>query len=77
LVALQYFVLGDDPEAGHRYLADYYGELSERIWPGVAKDPEALQAVIRRFEEIGADELILSPIIASLEQAEMLARAVL
>ena len=77
LVALQYFVLGDDPEAGHRYLANYYGEFSERIWAGVAKDPEALEAVIRRFEEIGADELILSPTIASLDQPEVLARAVL
>jgi alkanesulfonate monooxygenase SsuD/methylene tetrahydromethanopterin reductase-like flavin-dependent oxidoreductase (luciferase family) len=76
-VALHYFALGDDVEAGHRYLADYYGEFSERIWPGVAKDPEALQAVIQRFEEIGTDELILSPTIASLEQTEMLARAVL
>jgi alkanesulfonate monooxygenase SsuD/methylene tetrahydromethanopterin reductase-like flavin-dependent oxidoreductase (luciferase family) len=77
LLALQYFALGDDIEAGHRYLTDYYGGFAERIWPGVAKDPEALRSAARRFEEIGTDELFLAPTIASLDQVELVAKALL
>jgi alkanesulfonate monooxygenase SsuD/methylene tetrahydromethanopterin reductase-like flavin-dependent oxidoreductase (luciferase family) len=77
LLALQYFVLGDDLEAGRRYLTDYYGGFAELMWPGVAKDPEAVRTAARRFQEIGTDELFLSPTIASLEQVELLAKAVL
>jgi hypothetical protein len=47
------------------------------MWPGVAKDPEAVRTAARRFQEIGTDELFLSPTIASLEQVELLAKAVL
>jgi alkanesulfonate monooxygenase SsuD/methylene tetrahydromethanopterin reductase-like flavin-dependent oxidoreductase (luciferase family) len=77
LLALHYFALGDDIEAGHRYITHYYGGFGERIWPGVAKDPEAVQSAVQRFEEIGTDELFLWPTIASLDQVELLARVAL
>lgn len=77
LLALHYFALGDDVEAGRRYLTSYYGGFAEQMWPRVAKDPEGVRSLTGRFQEIGADELFLSPTIASLEQVELLAEAAL
>ena len=77
LRALQYFAVGPNSEAGRDYLADYYGPYAERMWPGVPRDADALRESVRRFEEIGTDELIFSPTIGSVEQVELLAQAVL
>jgi alkanesulfonate monooxygenase SsuD/methylene tetrahydromethanopterin reductase-like flavin-dependent oxidoreductase (luciferase family) len=76
LRSLQYFALGPDAEAGREYLMDYYGPFAERMWQSVPRDPEAIRDVLRRFEEAGADEVLLSPTIASLHQVELLAEAV-
>jgi alkanesulfonate monooxygenase SsuD/methylene tetrahydromethanopterin reductase-like flavin-dependent oxidoreductase (luciferase family) len=77
LRGLAYFVLGPDPEPGRRYLADYYGPRAEQIWPMVARDRAALRQTARRFADLGADELVIAPTIASLDQVELLADAVL
>jgi hypothetical protein len=77
LRALQYFALGPEAERGREYLTNYYGPFAERMWPQIPRDPDALRQVVRQFEESGTDELILSPSIASLEQVELSAEAVL
>jgi alkanesulfonate monooxygenase SsuD/methylene tetrahydromethanopterin reductase-like flavin-dependent oxidoreductase (luciferase family) len=77
LRALQYFALGPEPERGREYLTNYYGPFAERMWPQIPRDPDAVRQVVRQFEESGTDELILSPSIASLEQVELSAEAVL
>ena len=77
LRALQYFAVGPRSEAGREYLADYYGPYADRMWPGVPRDADALREVVRRFEAIGADEVVFSPTIGSVEQVELLAQAVL
>ncbi|MDQ6772218.1 MAG: LLM class flavin-dependent oxidoreductase [Candidatus Dormibacteraeota bacterium] len=74
---LHYFALGGNSEKGRDYLADYYGPFADAIWPSVARDREALREVMRGFEEAGTDELYLSPTIASIEQLDLLAEAVL
>lgn len=77
LRALGYFALGPAAEEGRRYLVDYYGKYAERIWPAVPRDRESLKETMRQFEATGADELVFSPAIASLEQVDLLAEAVL
>lgn len=77
LKALQYFALGPRAESGGDYLADYYGEFAQRIWPAVPRDVEGIRESVRAFEEIGTTELFFSPTIASLDQVELLAEAAL
>ncbi len=77
LRGLAYFALGAESERGRDYLVDYYGPLGEQIWPSVARDRAALAEVVRQFEAIGTDELSIAPAIASIEQLELLAEAVL
>lgn len=74
LRALNYFVFGPEAERGREYLVDYYGsQMADMIWPSVPREPAALRETIRRFEATGADELILSPVLASIDQVELLA----
>lgn len=75
--ALQYFALGDRPEEGRAYLSDYYRGSGDAMWPGVPRDREGLREAMGWFEEIGTDELVFSPTIASIEQVELLAEAAL
>src|SRR5207237_565137 len=77
LRALTYFALGPDADRGGDYLGDYYGELGAQIWPRVPRDVEAVRATRAAFEEIGTDVLTFSPTIASLDQVDLLAEAVL
>lgn len=77
LFSLQYFALGPQAETGSSYIQDYYGPFAEYIWPGVPRDAASLAEVARQFEEIGTDELVLVPTIASLEQMELAAEALL
>jgi len=77
LRALTYFALGPDADRGGDYLQDYYGELGAQIWPRVPRDVEAVRATRAAFEEIGTDVLTFSPTIASLDQVDLLAEAVL
>lgn len=75
--ALSYFALGERTESGRDYLIDYYGSFAERIWPSVPRDRDTVAEVAGRFREAGADELIFSPTVASMEQVALLAEAVL
>jgi alkanesulfonate monooxygenase SsuD/methylene tetrahydromethanopterin reductase-like flavin-dependent oxidoreductase (luciferase family) len=77
LRGLSYFALGPRAETGRAYLSDYYGEAGDRMWPAVAREPAALREVVQRFAEMGTDELILSPTIATTDQPELLAEVVL
>jgi alkanesulfonate monooxygenase SsuD/methylene tetrahydromethanopterin reductase-like flavin-dependent oxidoreductase (luciferase family) len=81
IVALSYFALGEKAEEGATsYIKDYYaftGPWADKIAQGVPKSPEAVQATVSRFEDVGVDELILDPTIAELEQVDLLAEVVL
>ena len=77
LRGLTYFAVGPRAERGADYLVDYYGERGVRIWPGVPTRGEELRRVRQSFEEAGADLLTFSPTIASIDQVELLAEAVL
>jgi alkanesulfonate monooxygenase SsuD/methylene tetrahydromethanopterin reductase-like flavin-dependent oxidoreductase (luciferase family) len=77
LRALAYFALGPDADRARKYLVDYYGAMGDAMWPSVPRDPEALRETARQFEAIGTSHLVFSPTIASIEQAELLAEAVL
>jgi alkanesulfonate monooxygenase SsuD/methylene tetrahydromethanopterin reductase-like flavin-dependent oxidoreductase (luciferase family) len=77
LRALAYFALGPDTDRGREYLVDYYGAMGDAMWPQVPRDPEALRETARQFEAIGASHLVLAPTIASIEQVDLLAEAVL
>jgi alkanesulfonate monooxygenase SsuD/methylene tetrahydromethanopterin reductase-like flavin-dependent oxidoreductase (luciferase family) len=81
IVALSYFALGERAEEGSAsYLMDYYaflGPWAEKLAQAVPKMPEAVRDTVRKFEDIGVDELILDPTIADLEQVDLLAEAVL
>jgi alkanesulfonate monooxygenase SsuD/methylene tetrahydromethanopterin reductase-like flavin-dependent oxidoreductase (luciferase family) len=78
LRALQYYALGPDAESGRANLLDYYGrDLTGMIWPSVPLDADSLRQVARRFEEVGATEVLFVPTIGSLQQLELLAQVVL
>lgn len=80
IVALRYFALGPNAEAGaQKSLGDYYafiGPIAERMVAGASKTPEAALEAAKQFEEVGVDELIYFPTIAEVEQVELLADAV-
>lgn len=81
IVALSYFALGDKAEEGAAsYILDYYaftGPWAEKIAQAVPKMPEAVRETVRKFEDIGVDELILDPTIAEVDQVDLLAQTVL
>ena len=69
LVALSYFALGPgNVERGEAYLEGYY-----RVKRPLAPTPEALTARIETIEELGADEMVLFPAVAELDQVDRLA----
>ena len=80
LVALQYFALGPDAEAGaRRGLGDYYafaGPYAERVVENAIKSPEAARESANRFEDVGMDELIYFPSVPETSQVDLLADAV-
>jgi alkanesulfonate monooxygenase SsuD/methylene tetrahydromethanopterin reductase-like flavin-dependent oxidoreductase (luciferase family) len=81
IVALSYFSLGDESvEASRAALLDYYGYLgdwAQGIADSAPRTPDDVRATARRFEDAGVDELILDPTVASLDQVDRLADAVL
>jgi alkanesulfonate monooxygenase SsuD/methylene tetrahydromethanopterin reductase-like flavin-dependent oxidoreductase (luciferase family) len=78
IVCLQYFALGDGAGQGAlAYLSDYYGDFGPRIAQGLPTTPDEVREVTKRFEAVGADELIFDPTVAELNQVELLAEAVL
>lgn len=78
--ALTYFALGDVEEASRAYLLDYYkpmGDMAEMIAGSALRSPEAIQATIASFADLGMDELILVPTISDPSQVDQLAKAAL
>jgi alkanesulfonate monooxygenase SsuD/methylene tetrahydromethanopterin reductase-like flavin-dependent oxidoreductase (luciferase family) len=80
IVALLYFALGPDAEAGaQRGLGDYYafaGQYAERVVATARKTPQAAQEAATQFEDAGVDELIYFPAIPEVQQVDLLADAV-
>jgi alkanesulfonate monooxygenase SsuD/methylene tetrahydromethanopterin reductase-like flavin-dependent oxidoreductase (luciferase family) len=61
-----YFALGD-PEAGERYIRDYYGftgPFVERIVAELLTTPQAVASFLKGYEDAGCDELVLLPAVA-------------
>ena len=79
-VGASYFGLGENAaERGAVYLRDYYsflGPAAERVAGAFPSTVEALRERIQAFEDVGADELMLWPTIAELDQVERLAELV-
>lgn len=75
-VTASYFALGDDAaNRGGPYLRDYYGAnpYTDTVVANLPATPEKLKARIQAFEEVGADELMLWPTIAEIDQLDRLA----
>lgn len=81
LSALAYFSLGDDAEeASRRYLLDYYGyvgEFASQIAGSAHRSVSQLRDVAKGFEDAGFTELYFDPTVATLDQIDRLAAAVL
>ena len=76
MIALAYYALGPDADAGARnYLTDYYGPWGEGMAAAVPKTPEAIRAAQDAFRATGVDELIWDPCIGTVDQVERLAEA--
>ncbi len=75
-VAGLYWGLGPDArERGGAYIRNYYafaGPLAEQIASSFPATTEALKDAIQAYVDIGADELILWPTIADLDQVDRL-----
>jgi len=80
-LALQYFALGDDPEADTRASIGHYyasaGAYAETVVAATAKGEDQVRERIRQFEDAGADELILFPTSPDPDQVDRLASVAL
>jgi alkanesulfonate monooxygenase SsuD/methylene tetrahydromethanopterin reductase-like flavin-dependent oxidoreductase (luciferase family) len=80
LVAQAYFALGD-AEQGRANVRDYYSSLGEElvglVTDGVATGPGQVKDAVAAFAEIGADEMILNPTVADIDEITRLADLVL
>jgi alkanesulfonate monooxygenase SsuD/methylene tetrahydromethanopterin reductase-like flavin-dependent oxidoreductase (luciferase family) len=80
-LALQYFALGDDPEADTRASIGHYyasaGDYAETVVAATAKGDEQVRERIRQFDDAGADELILFPSSPDPDQVDRLASVAL
>jgi alkanesulfonate monooxygenase SsuD/methylene tetrahydromethanopterin reductase-like flavin-dependent oxidoreductase (luciferase family) len=80
VVALSYFSLGDEhTEESLHNLRTYYGflgEWAEGVASGAPRTPEAVRDRAAAFEELGVDELVFDPTVASLDQVDRLVEAV-
>jgi hypothetical protein len=78
---IQYFALGPDPEGDTRdSIGHYYasaGAYAEQAVAATAKGEDQVRERVRRFEQAGADELILFPASPDPKQVDLLASAVL
>jgi probable F420-dependent oxidoreductase len=81
IVALTYYALGKDAQAGATtYIKEYYdylGPWADQIAKSVSLTASALQTLVKRFEDVGVDEVILAPTIAQVDQVDLLADALL
>jgi len=79
IAALIYFGLGDD-DASRESLRRYYaflGEWVEAIVEGAIRSPQAAKDVVRAFADAGVTELVFDPTVASVDEVDRLADAVL
>jgi alkanesulfonate monooxygenase SsuD/methylene tetrahydromethanopterin reductase-like flavin-dependent oxidoreductase (luciferase family) len=80
IVALSYFSLGDEhTEESLHNLRTYYGFLgdwAEGLASGAPRTPQAVRDRAAAFEDLGIDELVFDPTVASLDQVDRLADAV-
>jgi alkanesulfonate monooxygenase SsuD/methylene tetrahydromethanopterin reductase-like flavin-dependent oxidoreductase (luciferase family) len=80
MVAARYYRLGpNSQEPGERYIRDYYafgGDTAEQVVQSMLSTPEAIKEAIQAYEGIGADELVLWPTVAALDQIDRLAEVV-
>lgn len=79
IAALVYFGLGDD-EASRASLRRYYGFLGEwieAIVDGALRSPQAVKDAVRAFADVGVTELVFDPTVASVDEVDRLADAVL
>jgi alkanesulfonate monooxygenase SsuD/methylene tetrahydromethanopterin reductase-like flavin-dependent oxidoreductase (luciferase family) len=81
LSALAYFSLGDDAEeASRRYLLDYYaftGDFAGRIAESAHRSIPQVRDAAKGFEDAGFTEFYFDPTVATLDQIDRLAAAVL
>jgi alkanesulfonate monooxygenase SsuD/methylene tetrahydromethanopterin reductase-like flavin-dependent oxidoreductase (luciferase family) len=80
IVALSYFSMQDDRvEESKRNLLDYYGHLewAAALAEGTPRGADAVRDTVKRFEEVGVDELVLDPTVADLAEVDLLAETVL
>jgi alkanesulfonate monooxygenase SsuD/methylene tetrahydromethanopterin reductase-like flavin-dependent oxidoreductase (luciferase family) len=79
LVCTAYFALGPGAvERGGAYLTGYYaymGLRAEQIVEGMVSTAEDLRSTRDRYQAIGADELILWPCVADLDQLDLVVDA--
>lgn len=76
--ALGYYAIGDDVAAeAEGNLKGYYGAYGDRIWSRAVKTAADAKQRIHLFDEAGCDEYILFMAAPAVEQAELLAEAVL
>ena len=75
-----YFALGPRAEEGIRtYVGDDYAYLGPAVGAMIeatARTEEGVRVIIQGFTDVGADELILWPCVAELDQVERLAALV-
>ncbi|HEX5383773.1 MAG TPA: LLM class flavin-dependent oxidoreductase [Propionibacteriaceae bacterium] len=81
LSALNYFSLGDDAEQlSRQYLFDYYrfaGDFAPRIAESAHRSASQVREVAKMFEDAGFTEMYFDPTVATLDQVDRLADAVL
>jgi alkanesulfonate monooxygenase SsuD/methylene tetrahydromethanopterin reductase-like flavin-dependent oxidoreductase (luciferase family) len=79
IAALTYFGLGDD-DASRASLRGYYRFMTDwvdAIVESAARTPQAAKDIVQAFAGVGVTELVFDPTIASLDQVDRLADAVL
>ncbi|NJQ15663.1 LLM class flavin-dependent oxidoreductase [Streptomyces bohaiensis] len=79
LVGLNYVSLGD-PDRGRANVADYYaatGQYQDIVVGNVHTSAESVRDAVKQFEDLGVDELILSPGTDDLDEVTRLADIVL
>jgi alkanesulfonate monooxygenase SsuD/methylene tetrahydromethanopterin reductase-like flavin-dependent oxidoreductase (luciferase family) len=80
LVAIAYFAIGD-VDQGRASVHDYYSfggpDLAGLISGSLSGGAEEIRDTVKSFEDIGADELVLGPAVADLDEISRLADVVL
>ena len=79
IAALVYFGLGDE-SASRASLLNYYGFLgdwAEAIADGAVRTPQAAKDIARQFADLGVTDIAFDPTVASLDEIDRLADAVL